>query len=130
MTISLSASKPLSGANPRAVDDSIMSELRSLTIVLAEYLVHRKTLEERRATFRTGLAAFIISMGASAAITNSWIAHSHGGKSGPIKPAYYSGPSGMTSCLTGPFVAATLAPISVRGEHGTFQRQFSGHALL
>jgi hypothetical protein len=64
-----------------------MSELRSLTIVLAEYLVHRKTLEERRATFRTCLAVFIISMGASAAITNSWIAHSHGGKSGPVRGA-------------------------------------------
>lgn len=86
MTSSSINQEPTFGANPTTVDVS-MNDLRSLTVALIEYLAHRKMLEERQSTFRAGVAAFIMSMGTSAAITNSWIAHSHGGKSRPVTHA-------------------------------------------
>ena len=93
MTSSSSNQDPSAGANPTAVDN-LMMELRSLTATLTDYLVHRKSLEERRTTFRTCLAVFIISMGASAAITSSWIAHSVIG-TGAIRSAAPKANSGV-----------------------------------
>jgi hypothetical protein len=91
MTSSSSTAERSSGANVRTIDDSIMRELRSLTIALTEYLVHRKALEERRSTFCASLVVFIMSMGATAVITGSWIVHSHGGKVRGPAPNTYAG---------------------------------------